>query len=101
MTIFCKYIRCLRLAKDGKRACRRHQCSVENCNQAVHYKCTTCFGHFQNTTKTFFPVSNAQPEIVFSGGKIMISDDFQGNNMMFGSNSFGSNSFDDAAFVNF
>lgn len=98
MTLFCKYIRCFRLARDGKRACRKHQCVVDACREPVHLKCTTCFNHFPGVAQSFFSsgiiggisMSQEEPQIVFSGGRITITESSPfSNNNMFGNSSFG------------
>ena len=53
MTIWCKFPSCrFRFAKDGTRACRRHQCSTGGCKEPVHVGCSYCFTHMANTLHT-------------------------------------------------
>lgn len=86
MTLFCKYIRCFRLARDGKRACRKHQCSEANCIQPVHLKCSKCFNHFGtgaiNTTLTFNNIGNDNTSIVFGGQTINLGSSNSMNEFM-------------------
>ena len=70
MTLFCKYILCFRFARDGTRACRKHQCSVNSCRQPVHLHSQTCFDHFPQSAQSFFSQNNTMgDEIVFDFGE--------------------------------